>query len=331
MNIQSINQTEKVDLKKSDNLEKKYAPDTNEFKGLLKELKEATSETETSVNSACDCQLENESTPPLTELIPESLPIEERPGIRARERNSKLVDHQNDDQDKQSSSSTAQIHTMKSLKSTNQEHGIADEKNVEKYETPHKSEFSAIEILNTHNNTPSNTQNITTLHEHALLSHSLPTVISQPFVANSQGISSQASIQINWEILAENIKFVIHNQGQSTTIDMDLPGIGPLKILVDVMKQNANATFISNDPGIRDAIEMGLPQLRHALTHSGIHLQNTHVTESTGLFFQNTARLLKVPPKLLSPETQQIKFLLLNESSRSRLLRVLDENNEVFE
>ncbi|MGY8525672.1 flagellar hook-length control protein FliK [Paracidovorax citrulli] len=67
-------------------------------------------------------------------------------------------------------------------------------------------------------------------------------------------------------------------QGNHTAeLQLNPPDLGPLKIVLNVADDRAQAQFVSSHASVRAAIEAALPQLRNALADTGIQLGQTSV------------------------------------------------------
>lgn len=67
-------------------------------------------------------------------------------------------------------------------------------------------------------------------------------------------------------------------QGNHTAeLQLNPPDLGPLKIVLNVADDRAQAQFVTSHASVRAAIEAALPQLRNALADSGIQLGQTSV------------------------------------------------------
>ncbi len=67
-------------------------------------------------------------------------------------------------------------------------------------------------------------------------------------------------------------------QGNHTAeLQLNPPDLGPLKIVLNVVNDQAQAQFVSPHASVRAAVEAALPQLRHAMADSGIQLGQTSV------------------------------------------------------
>ncbi|WP_442873418.1 flagellar hook-length control protein FliK [Cupriavidus sp. USMAHM13] len=67
-------------------------------------------------------------------------------------------------------------------------------------------------------------------------------------------------------------------QGSHTAeLDLNPPNLGPLKVVLNVVNDQAQAQFVSPHQAVRAAVEAALPQLRTSLAESGIQLGQTSV------------------------------------------------------
>lgn len=70
----------------------------------------------------------------------------------------------------------------------------------------------------------------------------------------------------------------LSTQGNHTAeLQLNPPDLGPLKIVLNVVNDQAQAQFVSPHASVRAAVEAALPQLRHAMADSGIQLGQTSV------------------------------------------------------
>lgn len=64
---------------------------------------------------------------------------------------------------------------------------------------------------------------------------------------------------------------------QVAELQLNPPGLGPLKVTLSMIDQQMQAVFVSAHSSVRAAVEAALPQLRTLLAESGISLGNTSV------------------------------------------------------
>lgn len=74
----------------------------------------------------------------------------------------------------------------------------------------------------------------------------------------------------------------LHSSGhQVTELQLNPPGLGPLKITLDMNDRQMQLTFVSDHAAVRAAVEAAVPELRSSLAHSGISLGNTSVSSES--------------------------------------------------
>ncbi|MDP3337760.1 MAG: flagellar hook-length control protein FliK, partial [Rhodoferax sp.] len=65
---------------------------------------------------------------------------------------------------------------------------------------------------------------------------------------------------------------------QQAELQLNPPGLGPLKVTLSLNDQQLQAMFVSAHASVRAAVEAALPQLRASLADNGISLGNTSVS-----------------------------------------------------
>ena len=68
---------------------------------------------------------------------------------------------------------------------------------------------------------------------------------------------------------------------QVAELQLNPPGLGPLKVTLSMSDQQMQATFVSAHASVRVAIEAALPQLRSTLADNGINLGDTSVSSGS--------------------------------------------------
>lgn len=68
---------------------------------------------------------------------------------------------------------------------------------------------------------------------------------------------------------------------QVAELQLNPPGLGPLKVTLSLNDQQVQAMFVSAHSSVRAAVEAALPQLRSTLADSGISLGNTSVNSES--------------------------------------------------
>lgn len=83
------------------------------------------------------------------------------------------------------------------------------------------------------------------------------------------------------EALSQRVVWMAHGAEQSATLSLNPPDLGPLRIVLNVSNNQASATFISQQPEVRQAIEAALPKLENMMMGAGIQLGQTSVRADT--------------------------------------------------
>lgn len=79
------------------------------------------------------------------------------------------------------------------------------------------------------------------------------------------------------EAIGKRIVWMVGTEQQSATLTLNPPDLGPLQVVIQVHNQQADATFISQNPEVRQALQDGLDNLRDMMTNSGIQLGQANV------------------------------------------------------
>jgi flagellar hook-length control protein FliK len=70
----------------------------------------------------------------------------------------------------------------------------------------------------------------------------------------------------------------LSTQGSQTAeLDLNPPNLGPLKVVLNVVNDQAQAQFVSPHQAVRAAVEAALPHLRTSMADAGIQLGQTSV------------------------------------------------------
>lgn len=86
----------------------------------------------------------------------------------------------------------------------------------------------------------------------------------------------------NWEqAIGQKLNWMTMGGVQSASLILNPPELGPLQVVIHVNNQHADATFISHQPEVRNAIENALPKLREIMDQSGIQLGECNVNSQT--------------------------------------------------
>jgi flagellar hook-length control protein FliK len=91
-----------------------------------------------------------------------------------------------------------------------------------------------------------------------------------------------------WDSALGNKMVWMSNNGQQTaTLTLNPRDLGPMQVVINVNKTQADATFIASNPEVKAALEAAMPKLREMMDQAGIQLGQASV--STGMPNQQQA------------------------------------------
>ena len=165
------------------------------------------------------------------------------------------------------------------------------------------------------------------IHEMAIPTNApVITQISQVPLNLLQASTTQSTDKLTQQVgtqgwdqaLGQKIVWMVAGAQQSATLMLNPPDLGPLQIILNVSNDQADATFISAQPEVRQALEAALPKLREMMNEVGIQLSDATVSSNTsnqhGASQQNSHKALNnskesnlntatvsqpIPPRLL--------------------------------
>jgi flagellar hook-length control protein FliK len=79
------------------------------------------------------------------------------------------------------------------------------------------------------------------------------------------------------EAISQKIVWMVGANEQSATLTLNPKDLGPLQVIIHVNNEKADATFISENPEVRKALEEGMSGLRQAMNQSGVELGQANV------------------------------------------------------
>ena len=100
----------------------------------------------------------------------------------------------------------------------------------------------------------------------------LPTPASTPSLPQDIGSSEWG------EALGQQMLHMGKAGQESAELQLNPPGLGPLKVTLSMIEHQIQATFVSAHASVRAALEAALPQLRATLADSGLSLGGTSVS-----------------------------------------------------
>lgn len=81
--------------------------------------------------------------------------------------------------------------------------------------------------------------------------------------------------------IGQKLVWMIGSDQQSASLTLNPPDLGPLQVVLNVSSTQANASFYSAQPEVREALEAALPKLREMLGEAGIQLGQANVSAGT--------------------------------------------------
>lgn len=81
--------------------------------------------------------------------------------------------------------------------------------------------------------------------------------------------------------IGQKLVWMIGSEQQSASLTLNPPDLGPLQVVLSVSSTQANASFYSSQPEVRQALEAALPKLREMLGDAGIQLGQANVSAGT--------------------------------------------------
>jgi flagellar hook-length control protein FliK len=128
--------------------------------------------------------------------------------------------------------------------------------------------------------TVSNVNNVSSLS--AMNMQAAAKAFSQPVTAAEQVGSSHvinvAPGKTGWsEAIGQKVVWMVGAAEQSATLTLNPKDLGPLQVIINVNNEKADATFISENPEVRKALEEGMTNLRQSMGQAGVELGQANV------------------------------------------------------
>ncbi len=101
---------------------------------------------------------------------------------------------------------------------------------------------------------------------------------SAPLPMNAASLSPEVGSSEWGKALGQQVIQMGHAGHQVAELQLNPPGLGPLKVTLSMSDQQIQVLFVSAHSSVRAAVEAALPQLRTSLADSGINLGNTSVS-----------------------------------------------------
>ena len=116
---------------------------------------------------------------------------------------------------------------------------------------------------------------------------------------------------------------------QSATLTLNPPDLGPLQVVVQVQNGQADTTFTSDNPDVRQALQDGMENLREKMRESGVQLGQTNVQtgEQSRQDFQQMAEKNRLAP---SQRAENNPSPLQNNAAVNKVTRVTNGLVDTF-
>lgn len=79
------------------------------------------------------------------------------------------------------------------------------------------------------------------------------------------------------EAVGQKVAWMVGAAEQSATLTLNPKDLGPLQIIINVNNEKADATFISDNPEVRKALEDGMSNLKQSMSQAGVELGQANV------------------------------------------------------
>lgn len=107
---------------------------------------------------------------------------------------------------------------------------------------------------------------------------------NNPLAAQQAGSANTINVfpgKTGWDqAISQKVMWMVGAGEQSASLTLNPPDLGPLKVVIHVHNDQADATFISDNDEVRKALEHGLSNLRDRMQESGIQLGQANVNTS---------------------------------------------------
>lgn len=107
----------------------------------------------------------------------------------------------------------------------------------------------------------------------------------RPAGAGANGITTSIPTSFysaDWkDMFSDRVEWILTQKIQEATIKLNPVNLGPIEVSVRIEDGQTSATFYSQNPQVREAIEASLPRLEQMLSNVGLSLGDTQVAAET--------------------------------------------------
>ena len=79
------------------------------------------------------------------------------------------------------------------------------------------------------------------------------------------------------QAIGQKIIWMVAGGNQTAELTLNPPDLGPMQVILNVSNEQTNATFISSQPDVREALESAMPKLRQMMEDAGLQLSGFSV------------------------------------------------------
>lgn len=102
-----------------------------------------------------------------------------------------------------------------------------------------------------------------------------------PILAASDNSINVYPGKAGWnEAVSQKVVWMVGAMEQTAKLTLNPPELGPLEVIINVNNDKADATFISENPEVRKALEDGVSTLRQLMGQAGVELGQANVSTS---------------------------------------------------
>ena len=83
------------------------------------------------------------------------------------------------------------------------------------------------------------------------------------------------------QAVGQKVVWMVAGGQQTAELTLNPPDLGPLQVIISVNNDQANASFFSAQPEVRDALESALPKLRQMMSDAGVQLSGFSVNSQS--------------------------------------------------
>jgi flagellar hook-length control protein FliK len=105
-----------------------------------------------------------------------------------------------------------------------------------------------------------------------------PSALAESKAAGSSNHIQAYLGQADWhQAINQKVMWMIGASEQTAVLTLNPPDLGPLQVVISVNNDQADTTFISANPDVRQALQDGLSNLRDKLNESGLQLGQANI------------------------------------------------------